>query len=164
MVPDVLRKYIPGAPEFIEYTKELPKYTTSQKNVVRHWITNFERAIANSNQYRIIGRQKIDVRGTLYHFSQLNAMAIGLWRIYSPWQAIGLWRGEYINHSRFCSSYSARLYFLRVRLLVVELTPVEIADSSTLIIVLQLTRWRHLFWKSTCTFAKLALDLQSWHP
>jgi len=26
-----LRKYIPGAPEFIEYTKELPKDTTSQK-------------------------------------------------------------------------------------------------------------------------------------
>ncbi|KAL8702566.1 MAG: hypothetical protein Q9201_004263 [Fulgogasparrea decipioides] len=30
-VPEVLRKYIPGAPEFIEYSKELPKDTTSQK-------------------------------------------------------------------------------------------------------------------------------------
>lgn len=30
-VPEPLRKYIPGAPEFIEYTKELPKDTTSQK-------------------------------------------------------------------------------------------------------------------------------------
>ena len=27
----MLRKYIPGNPEFIEYTKELPKDTTSQK-------------------------------------------------------------------------------------------------------------------------------------
>lgn len=34
-VPEVLRKYIPGAPEFIEYTKELPKNTTSQKNLAR---------------------------------------------------------------------------------------------------------------------------------
>lgn len=30
-MPEVLRKYIPGAPEFIEYTKELPKDSTSQK-------------------------------------------------------------------------------------------------------------------------------------
>ncbi|MCJ1329921.1 Cytosolic seryl-tRNA synthetase [Thelotrema lepadinum] len=30
-VPNVLRKYIPGAPEFIPYTKELPKDSTSQK-------------------------------------------------------------------------------------------------------------------------------------
>ncbi|KAL8745673.1 MAG: hypothetical protein Q9190_002213 [Brigantiaea leucoxantha] len=30
-VPDVLRKYIPGNPDFIEYTKDLPKDTTSQK-------------------------------------------------------------------------------------------------------------------------------------
>ncbi|KAL9045533.1 MAG: hypothetical protein Q9206_007277 [Seirophora lacunosa] len=30
-VPEVLRKYIPGAPEFIEYTKELPRDTTSQR-------------------------------------------------------------------------------------------------------------------------------------
>ena len=30
-VPEVLRKYIPGNPEFIEYTRELPKNTTSQK-------------------------------------------------------------------------------------------------------------------------------------
>ena len=30
-VPEVLRKYIPGAPEIIEYTRELPKDTTSQK-------------------------------------------------------------------------------------------------------------------------------------
>ncbi|KAI9881371.1 MAG: Cytosolic seryl-tRNA synthetase [Pleopsidium flavum] len=30
-VPEVLRKYIPGAPEYIQYTKELPKDTTSQK-------------------------------------------------------------------------------------------------------------------------------------
>ena len=30
-VPEVLRKYIPGAPEFIEYTRELPKDSTSQK-------------------------------------------------------------------------------------------------------------------------------------
>lgn len=30
-VPEVLRKYIPGNPEFIEYTKELPKDSTSQK-------------------------------------------------------------------------------------------------------------------------------------
>ena len=31
-MPDVLRKYIPGAPEFIPYTKELPKDSTSQKS------------------------------------------------------------------------------------------------------------------------------------
>lgn len=31
MVPEPLRKYIPGAPEFLPYTKELPKDTTSQK-------------------------------------------------------------------------------------------------------------------------------------
>ena len=30
-VPEVLRKYIPGAPEFIEYTRELPKDSTSNK-------------------------------------------------------------------------------------------------------------------------------------
>ncbi|KAJ5928009.1 Serine--tRNA ligase cytoplasmic [Penicillium verhagenii] len=30
-VPEVLRKYIPGNPEFLPYTKELPKDTTSQK-------------------------------------------------------------------------------------------------------------------------------------
>ncbi|THC89962.1 hypothetical protein EYZ11_010580 [Aspergillus tanneri] len=30
-VPEPLRKYIPGAPEFLPYTKELPKDTTSQK-------------------------------------------------------------------------------------------------------------------------------------
>ncbi|KAI8633126.1 seryl-tRNA synthetase [Xylariaceae sp. FL1651] len=30
-VPEPLRKYIPGAPEFIPFTKELPKDTTSQK-------------------------------------------------------------------------------------------------------------------------------------
>jgi seryl-tRNA synthetase len=27
----VLRKYIPGAPEFLPYTKDLPKDSTSQK-------------------------------------------------------------------------------------------------------------------------------------
>ncbi|KAI4204370.1 MAG: hypothetical protein LQ350_001126 [Teloschistes chrysophthalmus] len=31
IVPEVLRKYIPGAPEFIEYSRELPKDSTSQK-------------------------------------------------------------------------------------------------------------------------------------
>lgn len=31
MVPEPLRKYIPGAPEFIPYTKDLPKDTTSHK-------------------------------------------------------------------------------------------------------------------------------------
>ncbi|MCJ1485598.1 Cytosolic seryl-tRNA synthetase [Schaereria dolodes] len=31
IVPEVLRKYIPGSPELIEYTRELPKNTTSQK-------------------------------------------------------------------------------------------------------------------------------------
>lgn len=31
MVPEVLRKYIPGAPEFLPYTKELPKDSTSTK-------------------------------------------------------------------------------------------------------------------------------------
>lgn len=31
MVPEPLRKYIPGAPEFLPYTKELPKDTTSSK-------------------------------------------------------------------------------------------------------------------------------------
>ncbi|MCJ1309983.1 Cytosolic seryl-tRNA synthetase [Agyrium rufum] len=31
-VPEVLRKYIPGAPEFIEYTRDLPKDSTSQRN------------------------------------------------------------------------------------------------------------------------------------
>ena len=30
-VPEVLRPYIPGAPDFIPYTKELPKDSTSQK-------------------------------------------------------------------------------------------------------------------------------------
>lgn len=30
-MPEVLRKYVPGAPEFIEYTKDLPKDTTSAK-------------------------------------------------------------------------------------------------------------------------------------
>ncbi|KAI9785033.1 MAG: Cytosolic seryl-tRNA synthetase [Geoglossum umbratile] len=30
-VPEVLRKYIPGSPEFIGFTKELPRDTTSQK-------------------------------------------------------------------------------------------------------------------------------------
>ena len=30
-VPEVLRRYIPGAPEVIPYTKELPKDSTSQK-------------------------------------------------------------------------------------------------------------------------------------
>jgi seryl-tRNA synthetase len=30
-VPEPLRKYLPGAPEFIPFTKELPKETTSQK-------------------------------------------------------------------------------------------------------------------------------------
>lgn len=30
-VPEVLRKYIPGQPEFLPYTKELPKDTTSSK-------------------------------------------------------------------------------------------------------------------------------------
>ncbi|KAJ5126234.1 hypothetical protein N7448_005545 [Penicillium atrosanguineum] len=30
-VPEVLRKYIPGAPEFLPYTKDLPKDSTSQK-------------------------------------------------------------------------------------------------------------------------------------
>ncbi|KAL9122276.1 MAG: hypothetical protein Q9187_001172 [Circinaria calcarea] len=31
VVPEVLRKYIPGSPELIEYTRELPKDSTSQK-------------------------------------------------------------------------------------------------------------------------------------
>lgn len=31
VVPEVLRKYIPGQPEFLPYTKELPKNTTSQQ-------------------------------------------------------------------------------------------------------------------------------------
>ncbi|KAI9741854.1 MAG: Cytosolic seryl-tRNA synthetase [Cirrosporium novae-zelandiae] len=31
LVPEVLRKYIPGSPEFLPYTKELPKDSTSQK-------------------------------------------------------------------------------------------------------------------------------------
>jgi seryl-tRNA synthetase len=31
VIPEVLRKYIPGEPEFIEYAKELPKNSTSQK-------------------------------------------------------------------------------------------------------------------------------------
>jgi len=30
-VPEVLRKYIPGQPEFLPFTKELPKDSTSQK-------------------------------------------------------------------------------------------------------------------------------------
>jgi seryl-tRNA synthetase len=30
-VPEALRKYIPGAPDFIPYTKDLPKDSTSQK-------------------------------------------------------------------------------------------------------------------------------------
>jgi seryl-tRNA synthetase len=30
-VPEPLRKYLPGAPDFIPYTKELPKDSTSQK-------------------------------------------------------------------------------------------------------------------------------------
>lgn len=31
-MPEPLRKYIPGSPEFLPYTKELPKGTTSQKS------------------------------------------------------------------------------------------------------------------------------------
>ena len=31
VVPEVLRRYIPGAPELITYSRELPKDTTSQK-------------------------------------------------------------------------------------------------------------------------------------
>jgi seryl-tRNA synthetase len=31
IVPEPLRKYIPGAPEFLPYTKELPKDSTSTK-------------------------------------------------------------------------------------------------------------------------------------
>lgn len=30
-MPEPLRKYLPGAPEFIPFTKELPKDSTSQK-------------------------------------------------------------------------------------------------------------------------------------
>ena len=30
-MPEPLRKYLPGAPEFIAFTKDLPKDTTSQK-------------------------------------------------------------------------------------------------------------------------------------
>ena len=30
-MPEPLRKYLPGAPEFIPFTKGLPKDTTSQK-------------------------------------------------------------------------------------------------------------------------------------
>lgn len=30
-MPEVLRKYIPGNPEFLPYVRELPKDTTSQK-------------------------------------------------------------------------------------------------------------------------------------
>lgn len=30
-VPEPLRKYLPGAPDFIPFTKELPKDTTSAK-------------------------------------------------------------------------------------------------------------------------------------
>jgi seryl-tRNA synthetase len=30
-VPEPLRKYIPGMPEFIPYTRDLPKDSTSQK-------------------------------------------------------------------------------------------------------------------------------------
>lgn len=30
-VPEPLRKYIPGAPDFLPFTKELPKDSTSQK-------------------------------------------------------------------------------------------------------------------------------------
>lgn len=30
-VPEVLRKYIPGQPEFLPYVKELPKDSTSQR-------------------------------------------------------------------------------------------------------------------------------------
>ena len=30
-MPEPLRKYIPGAPEFLPFTKELPKDSTSQK-------------------------------------------------------------------------------------------------------------------------------------
>ncbi len=30
-VPEPLRKYLPGAPEFIPFSKDLPKDTTSQK-------------------------------------------------------------------------------------------------------------------------------------
>lgn len=30
-MPEPLRKYLPGAPDFIPFTKELPKDTTSQK-------------------------------------------------------------------------------------------------------------------------------------
>lgn len=32
-VPEPLRKYLPGAPDFIPFTKELPKDTTSAKKM-----------------------------------------------------------------------------------------------------------------------------------
>jgi seryl-tRNA synthetase len=31
VVPEVLRKYIPGSPEFLPFVKDLPKDSTSQK-------------------------------------------------------------------------------------------------------------------------------------
>lgn len=34
-VPEVLRKFIPGSPDFIPYTKELPKETVSQKKAAK---------------------------------------------------------------------------------------------------------------------------------
>lgn len=32
-VPEPLRKYLPGAPEFIPFARELPKESTSQKSL-----------------------------------------------------------------------------------------------------------------------------------
>ena len=32
IVPEVLRKFIPGSPEFLPYVKDLPKDSTSQKS------------------------------------------------------------------------------------------------------------------------------------
>lgn len=39
-MPEVLRKYIPGEPEFIPFTKELPKDSTSIKLAKREKAQN----------------------------------------------------------------------------------------------------------------------------
>lgn len=39
-MPEPLRKYLPGAPEFIEFTKELAKDSTSQKVLAKREKSN----------------------------------------------------------------------------------------------------------------------------
>ena len=54
-VPDVLRKYIPGAPEHIDFTRELRKDSTSQKSKDK----SISPAIPDGNATQKMGRLKV---------------------------------------------------------------------------------------------------------